>query len=193
MVVGYDPFLHVFSFMFLAENRRVVIVGNSIIKNLPPIDDVVIKSFRGDTIAQLTNRIDKGQVDLSPFDYVIIHVGTNNIANQQPYDKIIADYGNLIPTIKKRKRSIRVIISAILPRPCDHEFTDPIIKDVNKCLRSAMGPDLGFHFIESWKAVSKFGTYSRYLFAKNDGGLHLNLEGSRRLRFFFLRVISTID
>ena len=179
--------------MFLAENRRVVIFGDSIIKNLPPIDGVVIKSFRGDTIVQLTNRIDKGQVNLSPFDYVIIHVGTNNIDKGHSHGNIIADYGNLIPTIKKQKRSIRIIMSAILPRPCDHEDTDAIIKDVNWCLRSKMGPDLGFHFIESWKAVSKFGTYSRYLFAKNDNGLHLNTEGSRRVRYFFLWVISTID
>ena len=113
--------------MFLAENRPVIIVGDSIIKNLPPIDGVVIKSFRGDTIAQLTNRIDKGQVNLSPFDYIIIHVGTNNIDKRHSYGNIIADYGNLIPTIKKQKRSIRIIMSAILPRPCDHEDTDAIL------------------------------------------------------------------
>ena len=47
--------------------------------------------------------------------------------------------------------------------------------------------------METWKAVSKFGTFKRYLYAKNDKGLHLNTEGSRRLRHFFLRVISTID
>ena len=80
--------------MFLAENRRVIIVGDSIIKNLPPIDGGVIISFRGDTIAQLTNRIDKGQVNLSPFDYIIIHVGTNNIDKRHSYGNIIADYGN---------------------------------------------------------------------------------------------------
>ena len=168
-------------------------MGDSIIKNMPEIDGVVVKSFPGDTIGKLTNRIDSGQVNLSPFDYIIVHVGTNNINNGEPYGSIVSDYGNLIPIIKRKKKSIKIIMSAILPRPCDHSETDGLIKDVNKCLRTQMSPDLGFHFIESWKAVSKFGTYRRYLFAKKDKGLHLNTEGSRRLRYFFLRVISTID
>lgn len=84
-------------------------------------------------------------------------------------------------------------MSAIIPRPIDNTDTDEMVKKVNKCLRSEMAPDLGFHFIETWKAVSKYGTFRRYLYAKKDKGLHLNTEGSRRLRYFFLRVISTID
>ena len=87
---------------------------------MPSIDGVIIKSFRGDNIARLTNRIKSGEVNLSPFDYIIVHVGTNNIDNRDSFDDIIADYGNLIPTIKKKKRSIRIVISAILPRPVDH-------------------------------------------------------------------------
>lgn len=179
--------------MLFTENRRVLIVGDSIIKNMPPIDGVIVKSFPGDTIARLTMRIDKGHVNLSPFDYIIVHVGTNNIDRRDPYDDIIADYGNLIPIIKNKKRSIKIIMSAIIPRPIDNTDTDEMVKKVNKCLRSEMAPDLGFHFIETWKAVSKYGTFRRYLYAKKDKGLHLNTEGSRRLRYFFLRVISTID
>lgn len=168
-------------------------MGDSIIKNMPPIDGVVIKSFPGDSIAKLTMRIDHRQVNLSPFEYIIVHVGTNNIDRRDSYENIISDYGNLIPVIKKQKRSIRIVISAIIPRPIDHDETDSMIKKVNKCLRSEMGPDLGFRFVETWKCVSTYGTYRRYLYAKKDKGLHLNTEGSRRLRYFFLRVISTID
>ena len=160
---------------------------------MPPIDGVTIKSFRGDTISDLTRRFDNGQIDLSNFEYIIVHVGTNNIDRGDKYSDMIADYGNLIPIIKKKKRSIRIVMSSILPRPVDHLDTDQMIKDVNKCLRLEMSPDLGFRFVESWKAVSGFGTYKRWLFAKRDTGLHLNTEGSRRLRHYFLRVISTID
>ena len=56
-----------------------------------------------------------------------------------------------------------------------------------------MASDINLHFIRSFRAVSKFGTYMRDLFAKKDNGLHHNTEGSNRLRFFFLRVISTLD
>ena len=95
--------------------------------------------------------------------------------------------------MKKLKSSIRIIVSAILPRPVDHDDTDSMIKAVNTELRTKLSQDLGFHFICTYKGFVKFGTYRRYLYAKLDKGLHLNTEGSRRLRHFFLRVISTID
>ena len=84
-------------------------------------------------------------------------------------------------------------MSSKLPRPVDHSATDDIIKEINSCLKHIMSIDMGFKFICSYKAVSKFGTYQRYLFAKADQGFHLNTEGSNRLRSFFLRVISTVD
>lgn len=179
--------------VLITEKRRVIILGDSIIKEMPPIDGVFIKSISGATIAKLAWHVDKGHVNLSDFDYMIIHVGTNNINNGDEKGSMMSDFGNLIARIKKKKSSIRIVVSSILPRPCDHTETDKVIKDFNMCLRLEMAPDLGFHFVESWKAVSKFGTYRRYLFAKHDRGLHLNSEGSRRLRYFFLRVISTID
>ena len=76
---------------------------------------------------------------------------------------------------------------------CLEKKIDGMIKEINRVLNKEMGPDLDFRFVESWKAVCTFGTYRRYLFAKTDQGLHLNTEGKRRLRHFFLRVIATID
>lgn len=186
-------FTLLFSFFLFTENRRVIILGDSIIKDLPPIDGVTVKAFPGATIASLTHKIDVGQVDVSNYDFLIVHVGTNNIGNRHSFSAIVSDYGNLIGRIKTYKPSIRIIVSSILPRPCDHADTDSMIKNINKALRLEMASDLGFKFIESWKAVSKFGSFRRYLFAKHDNGLHLNTEGKRRLRYFFLRVISTLD
>ena len=80
-----------------------------------------------------------------------------------------------------------------MPRSAEHSITDKMIKDVNRHLKVVMSKDLNFAFVCSYKVVVKEGTYRRYLFAEKDNGLHLNTEGSNRLRFFFLRVISTID
>ena len=114
--------------MLFAETRRVIILGDSIVKDLPPIDGVVIKSFPGATISTLTQHIDMGHVNLVNFDYIIVHVGTNNIANRNSYESILSDYGNLIGRIKQKKSWIRIIVSSILPRPCDHLETDQMIK-----------------------------------------------------------------
>ena len=120
-----------------------------------------------------------------------MHIGTNNIGNRDSFGAIVSDL--IIAQIRKKKPSIRIIISSILPRPLDHTDTDNMIKKVNTHLRTVMAPDLNFHFIRSYRAFSKYGTYRRYLYAKKDQGLHLNTEGSNRLRYFFLRVISTLD
>ena len=118
----------IFSFSVLfTENRRVIILGDSIVKDLPPIDGVFIKSFPGATIANLAMHIDNRYVNLTKFDYIIVHVGTNNIDNRDSMGAMLSHYGNLIGSIKVKKPSIRIIMSSILPRPYDHEDTDIMI------------------------------------------------------------------
>lgn len=168
-------------------------MGDSIIKDITQIDGVTIRAFPGVTIGKLALLFSKGTISVENYDYLILHVGTNNIANRNTYEEIISDYGNLLGIIRKIKINLRIIVSSILPRPIDHSITDGMIKQVNNYLKHRMSRDLNFTFVCSYKAVSKFGTFRRYLFAKLDKGLHLNTEGSNRLRFFFIRVISTID
>ena len=56
----------------------------------------------------------------------------------------MSDYGNLIASVKKLKPSIRIIVSAILPRHVDCDDTDSMIKAVNSELRTKLSQDLGF-------------------------------------------------
>ena len=168
-------------------------MGDSIIKDISSIEGVTVRAFPGATIGKLAVLFSNGAISLENSDYLIIHVGTNNIGKRDSFDHIISDFANMIAIIRGCKPSIRIVISGILPRPVDHAVTDTMIKKVNNFLRLTMSSDLNFKFISTYKAVSKFGTYRRYLFAKLDNGLHLNTEGSNRLRHFFLRVISTID
>ena len=176
-------------------------MGDSIIQHIDHIDGVNVISFLGATIGKLAALFSKDAVALEKYDYIIIHVGINNIGNfvkfkmshRIAYNGIISDFANLIAIVQKKKPGITILVSSILPRPVDHSATDDIIKELNSCLKDTMSIDMGFKFICSYKAVSKFGTYQRYLFAKADQGLHLNTAGSNRLRSFFLRVISTVD
>ena len=123
-------------------------------------------------------------------DIIIVNIGTKNIGRRDSFAHILSDLGNLIASIRKAKPNIRIIFSSILPRPVDHNVTDPMIKDVNRFLNLEMSRDFGVKFVCSYKAVSKYGTYRRYRLAKLDKGLHLNLEGANRLRHLFLMVIS---
>ena len=129
---------------------------------------------------------------LKDFDIVIFHVGTNDIDNRATFEAIISDFGNLVAICRKQKPGIRIIISAIIPRPKDHSVTDPMIRDVNKYLKQKMSKSQNFKFICTYRPFTYCGKVKLELYAKKDLGLHLNTEGQNRLSHFFLRVISTL-
>ena len=93
---------------------------------MSPIEGAVIRSFPGATTGKLSFHFSKGHISLENHDYLIVHVGTNNIGRRDKPKAMMSDYGNLIAKIKKIKPTIRVIIPAFLPRPLDHQVTDQV-------------------------------------------------------------------
>lgn len=164
------------------------------------IEGVVLQDFPGDTIAKLANKVQRGIAKLDKFDYVLVHVGTNDVENnlkrmkneQEAYDAILSDFGNLIGVIKKKNPKINIIISSILPRPKDYDQTDGFTRKINSYLLNNMSKPYNFKFIKSYRPFVYCGKVRRELFAKNDRGLHLNTQGSLRLRYYFLRSIASM-
>ena len=126
------------------------------------------------------------------FDYVILHVGTNDLVNRAPYGDIISDFGNLIGICQYKKPSIKIAVSSILPRPVDPKITDSVRRNVNDYLNKKMSKSMRFKFVCSYKPFMHAGQVRRELFAKKDGGLHLNTAGTNVLTRFLIRVVSTI-
>ncbi|XP_045203369.2 uncharacterized protein LOC123556597 isoform X1 [Mercenaria mercenaria] len=176
----------------LRDVRRVCIMGDSIIKHLPSIQGVSIFAFPGATIGKLSFLVDSRAVPLADFNFVIIHVGTNNIANGHSLQHMSSDFANLVASIRKCNKDIAIIVSSILPRPVDHSHSKSTVQQFNFHLQDYLASELNFKFIRSYRPFCFRGDIKRFLFAKRDGGLHLNSEGSNHLRFFFLRVISTL-
>ena len=162
-----------FSSLF-AEYRKVTIIGDSIAKHLSGLHGVTLQIFSGRTISQISAKIDKNEANLEPYDYVIIHAGTNDIGNRHSFKELISDFGNLVGICQKKKPSIQIIISGILPRPKDHTISDPVIRDVNKHLRVFMSKSMKFKFVCTYKPFMHAGSVILGLFAKRDLGLHLN-------------------
>ena len=159
-------------------------------KYVSGIEGCKVQAFRGDTIARLTQRLQRGEADLENFQFVIFHVGTNDIGNRASKREMLSDFGNLIGVCRKIKPSISICISAILPRPIDHSITEVVIREVNSYLNKEMRKQMQFKFVCTYKPFTHCGRIKNELFAKRDGGLHLNTEGSNRLKHFFLQVIA---
>ena len=90
-------------------------------------------------------------------------------------------------------RGIMADISAIIPRPVDHDVTDHIIGKINSYLHKTLSNELKFKFICTYKPFTDAGKVRRELYAIIEGCLHLYMEGTSKFRFFFLRVISTLS
>ena len=105
---------------------------------------------------------------------------------------MISDYGNLIGIIRKKKTNISILMSAILPRPKDHMKTDPLIRKINAYIEKQMSKTSRITFLRSYKPFMYSGAVKRESFARKDGALHLNTEGSSKLRYFFLRSIASM-
>lgn len=179
--------------MFCYRTRIVTIISDFIAKYVSNIDGVVLEAFQGDDISRLTNRLLSRQATLENFDYVIFHVGTNNVSQRAYFDHLISDYVNLIKACRRTNPDIKILLSAIIPRPVDHNVTDTITRKVNSYLQETLSNELNFKFVCTYKPFTHAGKVRRELYAVEDGGLRLNMEGTNMLRFFFLRVISTLS
>ena len=183
-----------FSFSFIAEFKKVVIVSDSIAKHVQGIEGVDVKAFPGDSISKIGYRIDKNHVMLDKYDYILLHVGTNDIDRKASFHGMISDFGNLIGICRKQKPGIKIIISSIIPRPVDFDNTDNPSRRVNGYLEKFMSKKMNFLFIKSYRPFMYKGQPRIELFApKNDGGLHLNTEGTSRLRYYFLKTIAAMQ
>lgn len=161
-------------------------------KNVTGIFGTTLQVFSGRTISHVANEIQYGHANLEPFDYIILHVGTNDLGNRSPYAHIISDFGNLIGIIQNKKPSIKIIVSAILPRPVDLDITDGVRRAVNDYLQKSISKSMRFKFVCSYKPFMRAGMVPTELFAKRDGGLHLNTAGTSALTRFLIRVVSTL-
>ena len=80
-------------------------------------------------------------------------------------------------------------MSSILPRPIDHSTLGLKVKNVNLSLKNLCN-NRKIQYLHSYRPFLKGGQPIRELFAIRDRGLHLNSEGTRRLRSFFINCVA---
>jgi lysophospholipase L1-like esterase len=157
-----------------------LIVGDSIIRDIRYIRDCEIMSLSGIRLEELAIRIRRIIPETQRPNTVLIHCGTNNIERDDP-ESIGLKIKEIIDEIKRPCSSTTVIVSAILPRPRDDELVRHKVKNVNVKLK-ANCPSWGAVFIATHRLMLKYG-HPQSCYYRD--GLHLNKEGTKRLRQFF--------
>ena len=161
----------------------MLIVSDSIAKYVTDIRSAEVIPYPGITINGLTAVV---QLVLDK-QFTIFHVGTNDIPRLEE-KAILSCFNNFITVVKQNSRTT-ILMSSILPRPKDYSVSKEKVKNVNKELKKLCRVR-NIRFLHSFKPFLKYGDPVREFFAVRDGGLHLNNEGIRRLRFFFINTVA---
>ena len=163
-----------------------MILSDSIAKNVSGVHGARVVAFPGITIGRLSAKVQK-MPNLIEARNTVLHVGTNDINNLSA-SEMISEYNNLITAVQTLSKT-KILISSILPRPVDYSLTKEKVKEVNRLLK-CLCADRKVSFLHSFRPFFKGGQPVRELFATRDGGLHLNLEGTRRLKLFFINTVN---
>ncbi|CAG2228810.1 unnamed protein product [Mytilus edulis] len=166
--------------------KRATIVSASIPKYVSGIDGCTTQAFPGATIGRLTELISSGKVDLISLDFVIVHVGTNNISSSQSVDTIISYFGDLIHKLKKMTFA-KLIFTSILPRPVDHMKTGAKVNKVNTELKRLCKRN-NLLYCNLYRSFLLDNIPDASLFAPRDG-LHLNFAGTELFRKKIINII----
>lgn len=159
----------------------MTILSDSMAKYVSGVKYTTVQAFPGATVSRLQSKIlsQKAGID---FKYTIL-------SSSLSVGEIISLFENLV-TIIRSKSSTKLIISGIIPRPCDLQTnpTESRVKSVNKELKE-LCKRRHIQFLQTFRIFLHKNKPIRSYFALNDGGLHLNSEGTRRLRLFFINAV----
>ena len=188
-----------------AGNGMCLVITDSMGKYVS-LSDAEVKSYRGDTIKSLADRIRFGEVNVSGYARILIHVGTNDISNMISSGKIktmtihdlLDRYNALRYTIRRRNSQAVLLWSAVLPRVNRFKLFRPYIEGINFALEKFCSKtDGACIYIPSYSSfmVKKNSLILRdkvndALFSNSDG-LHLSGAGVDVLEALFQQALST--
>ena len=100
---------------------NVLVIGDSVLKEVGHIRNALVRSFRGDTIQDLNNHLRHDDDLLKGKKIVVIHAGTNDLYNCTVAE-MIDDLSQLVDTIHAHYDGAcrYIAVSSILPRAKDY-------------------------------------------------------------------------
>ena len=111
------------------------------------------------------------------------------MASSQSIKQLMSSFQDFITKIRT-KSSTNLIICGIIPRPCDlhNDPEETRMKEINKELE-ALCKKRKVSFLHTYRIFLYKSKPIRSLFAVNGDGLHLNFEGTHRLRRFLCNAV----
>ena len=182
----------------IAGYGKSLVLSDSMAKYVN-MGDHDVKAFRGDTVRRLTDRIRFGEVEVSGYSRILIHVGSNDLSNMVSSGHVkrltvfhmMDRYVALRNSIRRRNSQAVLLISAVLPRVNRFTLFKPYIIGLNFSLEKWCAKTRGACiFIPSYDSFMVRGEPNAALISDKDG-LHLDGGGVDVLEGLFQQALST--
>lgn len=171
--------------------KQVLVIGDSMVRCLPASDAIFKMVVRDDyqfsTIAQ---DIVAGVIDIQ-YKFIIVWAGAHAIHRIDLTD-VPAQLKSLVNIIRNRNPTVRIFISALLPKPREYHITETMMIAFNRGIKAAINyiRQQGFdiQYLQSHLLfLDSNRTILRPIIDAFDDGFHLNVHGAHRLRKFWLQ------
>ena len=187
--------------LFLSTVYKLIIT-DSIGKNVSRVRNTRVHALPGYTIARTTDAIVFGNIQVSHFKAILIHMGTNDIPAKrdrhsgrqsvQPIKQVVRAYKAMIDVIRRSNPGCKIVVSAIIPRPVDFPTSKYRVERVNQGLQQLCESSSRLIFNPTHKFFLKKGLPVLDYYAPSDR-LHLRGAGVARLQQAFQQALSDVN
>ena len=170
---------------------NVLIIGDSILKQVGHVRNAVVRSYRGDTIEDLNHHLQNdGEQLLYNKKIIVIHAGTNDLYSLT-IEEMLEDLETLVKTILEKSNTwvYCVAFSAILPRPKDYWTSLMKIRKFNAAVK-ASEDTIGIRFLRTWRPFSRKHLPRKFMFKRD--ALHPSDKGAMRMSQYLAKQCSLI-
>ncbi len=111
----------------------MLLISDSICKHVTGVNGLALQCFPGATIWKLTAQVKNNlvlQQAIAKTDFVILHVGTNDI-HRLSAEEFTSALNDLLCVVRTIKNSVNISYSAMLPRPVDFSVTRDLVIKAN--------------------------------------------------------------
>jgi lysophospholipase L1-like esterase len=132
------------------------------------------RGVTGDLASKAVERFDRDVIASGRTKMVVILIGTNDIANNQPVATVVQDIEKMVK--KAKENSIEVALCSLLPVNGDHKNNRSLdsLRSVNSSLRG-ISAQYNAIYVDFFSNLSDEN--SCFSFSYSDDGLHPNREG----------------
>ena len=162
-----------------SPKQSVILLSDSICKHIAHVWDLDLLAYPGTNIEDFMTRIRLNKIpELKNATAVILHVGTNNLMNENEDEKLIAQNIFLLARTVYGKYGCFVVISLLIPRPDSDKMNQKAMK-VNELIKAGINPSF-MHCIYTYRVFIKKSKIDQDLYCKLDK-IHPNLQGNKLL------------